>query len=94
MPTLRICGVRKAPISRAVVRHHEAAQFAEVGGHGQLVELLFRGVFLQRLQRLRGQGLEVLVPGRDAHVVEPIVGAQRVRGIHLVAGRAAALAVE
>ena len=34
------------------------------------------------------------MPGRDADVVEAVVGAQRVGGIHLVAGDAARLAVE
>jgi hypothetical protein len=77
-----------------VAGHHEASQFAQVRAHGQLVQLLLRGVFVQGLDRPSRQALEILVPGRHADIVEAVVAAQRIARTHGMTGGAARLAVE
>ncbi len=94
MPMFRICGVRKEPISerlRVTMNRPNSLKSVPTASSSSFFS---EAPSATALRAFSARSLEVLVAGRHAHVVEAIVGAQRVGGIHLVASRAAGLAVE
>src|SRR5262249_54955859 len=73
----------------------EAAQPAHVSLDRELIELLESAATLpDEHQRLARKRYEVGLVGRDADIVKPIVGKERLGWIPAVAGHASALAVE
>ena len=93
MATLRSVGVLKAPTSCVVLGDEEAPQLARTSSGARARRPASRRRLHDR-ERLAREVREVLLVGRDADVVELLVGEERRRRVARVAARAPPLAVE